>query len=75
MKKIIALRGVKDVGKSSTLRKTYELLKKKYPNCQCVEHHIDRVDIKVVITINGVKIGIESQGDPNSRLLVSLNIL
>ncbi|MFV1951811.1 MAG: hypothetical protein ACC630_07665, partial [Nitrospinota bacterium] len=31
-------------------------------------------DVRAVVTINGVKIGIESQGDPNSRLFKSLKL-
>ena len=31
-------------------------------------------DIRVVLTINGIKIGIESQGDPGGRLIESLDL-
>jgi len=32
----------------------------------------DTYDITKIITVNGIKIGIESQGDPNSNLFTSL---
>jgi hypothetical protein len=73
MKKVIALRGRSNVGKSSTIKQAYELLLAKYPRAE-KEHEIFRVDIRVVLTINGVKVGIESQGDPGSRLVESLRL-
>ncbi len=73
MKKIFAVRGVANQGKSTTIKKTYQLLKKAYPNA-VIEEIIIAVDITVVITINGVKIGIESQGDPGSRIFDSLKV-
>lgn len=71
-KTIIVLRGVANQGKSTSIKMAYALLKNAYPNAHFQELHIG-VDITVVITINGTKIGIESQGDPNSRLFASLD--
>jgi len=71
-KTIIALRGVAKQGKSASIKMAYALLKDAYPNAQVEELYIG-VDIAVVITINGVKVGIESQGDPNSRQFRSLD--
>src|SRR5438270_370149 len=73
MKKVIALRGISSKGKSQTIRQAYDLLVAKYPQAR-VEHLAKSwgIDIKVVLTINGVKIGIESRGDPSNRLPESL---
>ncbi|MBN2589865.1 MAG: hypothetical protein JXA96_08375 [Sedimentisphaerales bacterium] len=73
MKKVIALWGCSNVGKSSTIKQVCELLLAKYPKTK-KEHGIFRVDIRVVLIINGVKVGIESQGDPGSRLSESLSL-
>lgn len=68
---IIALSGVYDSGKTSTIRLVRDkivsdlggkVLVGELPN----EFH-GKGDIKVVIEIEGFKIGIESQGDPTSR--------
>jgi len=74
MKKVIALRGVGSKGKSTTIRKAYDLLTAKYPNAS-VEHAPGRwgIDVKVVVTIGEVKIGIESRGDPGPALPGSLD--
>jgi Cdc6-like AAA superfamily ATPase len=74
MKKVIVLKGIRNVGKSQTIKKVYKLLLKSYPSAKIQEKFIG-VDIRVVLTINGTKIGIESQGDPgiNGRLKKSLD--
>ena len=64
---IIAVRGVANQGKSASIKIVYSLLRELYPAAKIEELNIG-VDITVVITIDGVKVGIESQGDPNSRL-------
>jgi hypothetical protein len=71
MNTIIAIRGVGNTGKTETIKTFYRLLKSKYPTSK-IENEVDRLDIRVIITINGVKIGIESQGDPSSRLFESI---
>ena len=73
MKKVIALRGCSNIGKSNTIKKSYELLSTKYPNAG-KDHEISDVDIRVILTIHGVKVGIESQGDPGGRLAKSLRL-
>ena len=73
MKKLIAVRGVAERGKSSSIKMVYQMLKTAYPRAEIRELFVG-VDITVVITVNGVKVGIESQGDPNSRLKESLNL-
>ncbi len=67
--KVIALQGGSNVGKSETVKKVYELLKVKYPNATILIEEIYKVDITVILIIKNVKIGIESQGDPNGRLV------
>lgn len=71
MKTLLAVRGVGNRGKSTSVKKAYELLKKAHPTAQ-VDGDDTRLDIKIVITIDGVKVGIGSQGDPTSRLPASL---
>ncbi len=65
MKQVIALSGVAKKGKSQTIISVYELLVAKYRDAK-VEHLAGSLgaDVKVLITINGITIGIESQGDP-----------
>jgi hypothetical protein len=75
MKEVIALRGTTNKGKGQTVKKVPGLLLAKYPGAK-VENLIPQsrsLDIKVLVTINGVKVGIESQGDPRpGRLPESL---
>ncbi len=72
-RKAVALMGITNVGKSWTVKKVYELLLSKYKDATTDEDPKPilpvRGDIRVVLTINGVKIGIESQGDPKGRLV------
>jgi len=71
MKKVIALFGRGQVGKSFTIKKVYEILKEKYPNLKLIQQLLGG-DIQIVIIINDIKIGIESQGDPTSRIFDSI---
>ena len=65
MKTIIAVRGAASRGKSTSIKLAFELLKDAYPNAdvQNLLTRTTRVDIKIIVTIRGVQIGIESQGD------------
>ena len=73
VKRLIALRGVANVGKSTTIQKVHQLLLAKYPTGECKYGAKPGKDVKVVIKIKGVRIGIESQGDPpGGRLEESL---
>ena len=49
------------------------MLKAKYKTATIDDIFVG-ADIKIVITINGTKIGIESQGDPGGRLEESLSL-
>jgi hypothetical protein len=73
-KNVFALYGTANAGKSTTLRKLYELLTKAYPAAHIQIIHPVGVDFTVIIEIDGVLIGIESQGDPGSRLAVSIEL-
>jgi len=73
MKTVIALYGTANTGKSATLRKVYELLKAKHPNGP-VSNEIVHHDVRAIININGHLIGIESQGDPSSRIFTSISM-
>lgn len=76
MKKIYAIRGVQKTGKSESIKMFYNKLKAKYTNLEISDKYtpIYDGDISVVVEINGKIIAIESQGDPNSRILDSLPI-
>jgi hypothetical protein len=72
-KTIFANWGHAKQGKSGTVKKIAQIILAKYPNAETYPLIIDySFDIKIVITIGDIKIGIESQGDPNSRLPASL---
>jgi hypothetical protein len=73
MKSIIALKGRANSGKTYTILKVYELLKAKYSDF-VEEDFTITIDIRVLLIINGFRIGIESQGDPGGRLEKSLSL-
>lgn len=71
MKKlVIANSGKSHQGKTTSIKKVLEQLRAKYP-CHIIRQ--DRHDIKATIQIGDVLIGIESQGDPISNLLQSID--
>ncbi len=73
MANIFALQGVASSGKTSTLIELLKLITAKYPRAKAQAFHGNTRDITVIVSpVNGLKIGIESQGDPNSRLEQSL---
>lgn len=72
-KTIIGIYGPSGQGKSSTIKRVCQLILANFPAASHNPITIDySVDIFVVITIGKVTVGIESQGDPNSRLAESL---
>lgn len=79
-KQVFALKGPANVGKSTTIKKIFILLKEAYPTAliQIINPpRIDitvtvEVDITVTIEIDETVVGIESQGDPNCRLPESI---
>lgn len=78
MKNIYAIYGRAEIGKTSTIREIYNLLIEKFGKKIIVETETNifshKGDIRVTVKINGKLIGIESQGDPDSRLKASLDI-
>ena len=72
MNTIIALKGRGKIGKTQTIRTVDELLRAKYPDATVEHEHRTRVELRVVLTVNGVKIGIESQSNP--KIKDSLNL-
>src|ERR1700749_2291321 len=74
MKTIVAIWGPANQGKSSTVKLICKEILTQFPNATTVPLIIDySIDIKVIITLNGKTIGIESQGDPSSRIFRSLD--
>lgn len=76
-KTIIAVYETAGKGKSSSIKKVCELLLAHFPSAH-LAHAFHPApphpftynwDICVIIDINGIKIGIESMGDPKSRML------
>jgi len=49
------------MGKSQTIRTVVELLTANHPDAKIEHNHTTKVDTRVVLTINGRKIGIESR--------------
>ena len=78
MKQIFGLYGTSNVGKSETIKNVYRKLTEKYSDFIFQKDFEPIVanegDICVIIIINGKIIGIESQGDPNSRIFESLPV-
>ncbi|WP_028890676.1 hypothetical protein [Tenacibaculum sp. 47A_GOM-205m] len=67
---IISVYGKANQGKSETIKKVCSLLLETYPDASPSISNIDYSgDIFLTITIGNVKIGLESQGDPNSRMI------
>ena len=76
MSHILALQGPPNSGKTETLAQLYRDLKAKYPTAKVQILHTSRSDISMILQdVAGKVVGIESQGDPNSRLQQSLNEL
>lgn len=74
MAHIYALQGPAGSGKSSTLIQVFNDLQAKYPRVTITTLHGGTTDIKVIMhNVRGLIVGIESQGDPNSRLQQSLS--
>ena len=72
MKKVFALKGRRNLGKSQTIRTVDELLRGKYPGARVEHEHRTRVELRGVLSINGVKIGVENSTKASFDLFVSL---
>ncbi|WP_213946974.1 hypothetical protein [Luteibacter sp. dw_328] len=82
MNKIVVLQGAGNRGKSTTLKIVYEHLLNKFSllaeervtSGGRAMYRLDvRSDVRAIFSVNGKYVGIESQGDPNSRLRDSLD--
>lgn len=74
-KTIFANWGPSKQGKSDTVKRIAKEILAAFPNATTSVTTINfSSDIQVIITIGKITIGIESQGDPNSRLFKSLKI-
>ena len=72
MKKVFALKGRRNIGKSQTIRTVDELLRAKYPGVSVEHEHRTRAELGVVLSLNGVKIGVESSTKAGLDLFASL---
>jgi hypothetical protein len=69
-KTIIGIYGRGKEGKSTTIKKVVELILNNYPNAISSVNPVDcSSDILLIIQLGEIKIGFESQGDPNSRMI------
>ena len=75
---VIANSGFAYTGKSTSIRYVFELLSSRYHVIEPINGYNPKVDVKAIIEIpqsdgHMVKVGIESQGDPGSRQVDSIN--
>jgi cytidylate kinase len=70
-KTVIAISGASNKGKSASITEIVQRVTLHFPST-VVDYKITAVDVKAIIQIGNVKIGVESQGDPGSRLGASL---
>ena len=75
---VIANSGFAYTGKSTSIRYVFELLSSRYHVIEPINGYNPKVDVKAIIEIpqsdgHMVKVGIESQGDPGSRQMDSIN--
>lgn len=64
MKQLIALTGRSNVGKTWTIKAVYNLLLDNHPELRVIVPTSDHpTEVRVVVSINGKTIGIESRGD------------
>ena len=69
-KTIIVIHGKSNQGKSETIKKVCELIIETYPDAKPSITDINYSgDIFLTISVGKIKIGFESQGDPNSRMI------
>lgn len=66
---VIANNGKAGCGKSSSIKEVFNKLITAYPYKVLIKDG----DIKATVTIGNILVGIESQGDPNSRMMQSMN--
>lgn len=69
-KLVIANRGAGGIGKSSAIKAVYQLIKDK--GYKAKEEVWQGDDIKAIFDVDGVNVGIESQGDPKSEMIPTM---
>jgi hypothetical protein len=75
VEQIIVLSGIANIGKSQTIGIVYELLLENYPYLIIPDTLAETGrEIRVVIEINGRRIGIESRGDSRTHVDTALEI-
>ncbi len=76
MKELIVLTGVANVGKSMTLNRVLELLREKFPSMKEIAVlRRTRIEIRVVVEIDGIRVGIDSRGDRPEHVKDALDVL
>ncbi len=65
---IIAVYGSANKGKSDSIKRACKLILESYPNAVS-DIKSEGGDILLTISIGDIKIGFESQGDPNCRII------
>ena len=74
-KTIIAVYGRSNEGKSETIKKVFQILLNEFPSAKPSISPINvEGDILATIQLGKIKIGFESQGDPNSRIITEQTI-
>ena len=68
-KTIIGIYGRANEGKSSSIKLVCQKILRDYPNTSVPEEVNYSGDIFVIINLGSIRIGIESQGDPKSRMI------
>lgn len=71
-KLVIANTGTAYQGKSTSVKEVFKLIASRYPGNIKIINPLESGDVKAIIEVQGVLVGIESQGDPNSRMFDSL---
>jgi len=71
---IFALKGVSNTGKTQTINFVRRFIEECYKDCKTAHDPLRRgsKEITLILQVGNTKIGIESQGDPNSRLFNSI---
>lgn len=64
MKNVFALMGRSNRGKSQTIRTVVEMLTAKHPTATIEHNQTAKADVRAIVNINGLKIGVESQSAP-----------
>ena len=74
MKTLFALRGTSKRGKTQTIRTFDELLREKYPNAIVEHEYRTGVELRAVLSIDGVRIGIETNGANIKKIKESFDL-